>query len=67
MRPLPAPPPLPRPERPGLGAPQAARVQEAKARGIQFLTIDASPMSRAIVEKLGFQFMAYAWECNYGG
>jgi GNAT superfamily N-acetyltransferase len=45
----------------------SARVQEAKARGIRYLTIDASPDSRAIVEKYGFQLMAYAWECNYGG
>lgn len=32
----------------------AARVQEALARGRRFLTIDASPMSRPIVHKLGF-------------
>mgnify|MGYP001089399126 CR=1 FL=1 len=35
----------------------AARVQEARARGVRFLTIDASPMSRPIVEKRGFQFL----------
>ena len=35
----------------------AARVQEARARGKQFLTIDASPMSRPIVTKQGFRFM----------
>jgi GNAT superfamily N-acetyltransferase len=45
----------------------SARVQEAKARGIRYLTIDASPASRAVLEKFGFQLMAYAWECNYGG
>lgn len=45
----------------------AARVQEAKARGVRFLTIDASPMSRTTLEKLGFQFMAFAWECIYNG
>ena len=44
-----------------------ARVQEAKARGIRYLTIDASPMSRAVLEKFGFRLMAYAWECNYRG
>jgi predicted GNAT family acetyltransferase len=43
----------------------SARAQEAKARGIRCLTIDASPASRAILEKFGFQLMAYAWECNY--
>ncbi|MEP7293853.1 MAG: hypothetical protein ABI835_18845 [Chloroflexota bacterium] len=32
-----------------------------------YLTIDASPMSRAVLEKAGFELMAYAWECNYGG
>lgn len=35
----------------------AARVQEARSRGVRFLTIDASPMSRPIVEKRGFQFL----------
>ena len=43
-----------------------ARVQEAIERGIRYLTIDASPMSRAVLEKFGFALMAYAWECNYG-
>ena len=33
----------------------AVRVQEARRRGVRFLTIDASPMSRPIVEKRGFQ------------
>ncbi len=46
----------------------AARVQEARARGVQFLTIDASPMSRPIVQKLGFRFMTMTypcfWECR---
>ena len=35
----------------------AARLQEARQRGARFLTIDASPMSRPIVEKYGFQFL----------
>ena len=35
----------------------AARAQEAIARGVEFLTIDARPMSRPIVEQLGFRFM----------
>jgi len=42
----------------------AIRAQTALARGVGYLTIDASPMSRAIVEKQGFEFMAYAWECS---
>lgn len=41
----------------------AARVQEARARGVRYLTIDASPMSRPIVEKSGFQAIATATEC----
>lgn len=45
----------------------AARAQEAIGRGIRYLTIDASPMSRAVLEKFGFRLMAYAWECNYRG
>jgi GNAT superfamily N-acetyltransferase len=35
----------------------AARLQEARQRGVRFLTIDASPMSQPIVEKHGFQFL----------
>ncbi|MBK8022707.1 MAG: GNAT family N-acetyltransferase [Chloroflexi bacterium] len=42
----------------------AVRAQEAIRCGIRYLTIDASPMSRPIVEKLGFQVMATAYECN---
>lgn len=45
----------------------SVRAQEAIARGVRYLTIDASPMSRAVLEKHGFQLMAYAWECNYRG
>lgn len=41
----------------------AARVQEAIARGYRFLTIDASPMSRPIVEKLGFVTIAISRPC----
>src|SRR5664279_989104 len=43
----------------------SARAQEALGRGIRYLTIDASPMSRAVLEKFGFRLMAYAYECNY--
>jgi GNAT superfamily N-acetyltransferase len=35
----------------------AARAQEALARGCRFLTVDASPMSRPILEKLGFRLL----------
>jgi GNAT superfamily N-acetyltransferase len=41
----------------------AVRAQEAIARGVQFLTIDASPMSRPIVQKLGFHFMTMTFPC----
>lgn len=42
----------------------AVRVQEAIRRGYRFLTIDASSMSRPIVERLGFQLLTTAYECN---
>jgi GNAT superfamily N-acetyltransferase len=41
------------------------RMAEAKARGYRFLTIDASPMSRAIVEKKGFRLLALSRPCNF--
>ncbi|MCI0745714.1 MAG: GNAT family N-acetyltransferase [Verrucomicrobia subdivision 3 bacterium] len=40
----------------------AARVREARERGRRFLTIDAGPMSRPIVERSGFQFLTSAQE-----
>ena len=43
----------------------AVRLQEAKSRGIRFLVLDASPMSRAIVEKHGFQFVEYTQPHKY--
>lgn len=43
----------------------AVRVQEAIRRGARFLTIDASPMSRPIVEHFGFQFITTAYACNW--
>jgi GNAT superfamily N-acetyltransferase len=36
------------------------RVQQAIQRGYRFLTVDASPASRPILEKLGFQLLTYA-------
>ena len=35
----------------------AVRAQEAQQRGVRFLTVDASPMSRPILEKNGFEFL----------
>lgn len=43
----------------------AVRVQEARQRGTPFLTIDASPMSRPIVEKHGFQVLTFAHACKW--
>ncbi len=43
----------------------AARAQEAFSRGVSLLTVDASPMSRPILEKHGFQFMAITTPCIY--
>jgi len=37
----------------------AVRAQEARTRGVRFLTVDASPMSRPILEKLGFRCLTY--------
>lgn len=41
----------------------AARLQEAKARGVRFLYIDASPMSRPILERRGFYLLDYSQPC----
>lgn len=42
----------------------AARAQEAWQAGFRFLSVDASPMSRPILEKHGFQFLAYSYPCR---
>jgi len=42
----------------------AARAREAIGRGYRFLTIDASPMSRPIVAKLGFRLLAITNPCE---
>jgi GNAT superfamily N-acetyltransferase len=38
----------------------AIRAREARKRGFRFLTVDASPMSRPILEKHGFQFLGFS-------
>ena len=43
----------------------AARAQQARARGFSLLTVDASPMSRPILEKHGFQYLATSTPCNW--
>lgn len=42
-----------------------ARAREARERGIRFLTVDASPMSRPILEKHGFQFLGFSTPCTW--
>ncbi|MBW4437758.1 MAG: hypothetical protein KME04_11525 [Pleurocapsa minor GSE-CHR-MK-17-07R] len=41
----------------------AVRAQESLARGYQYLTVDCSPMSRAVLEKQGFLPVATATAC----
>jgi GNAT superfamily N-acetyltransferase len=43
----------------------AVRAQEAKARQVRYLTVDAMPMSRPILEKLGFEMIAYSSPCKW--
>lgn len=43
----------------------SVRAQEAWARGRKFLTVDASPMSRPILEKFGFQRIGSTWPCEW--
>jgi GNAT superfamily N-acetyltransferase len=43
----------------------AARAREARARGVGFLNVDASAMSRPILERLGFQCITRSWPCRY--
>jgi GNAT superfamily N-acetyltransferase len=45
----------------------AVRAQEAKERGRAVLTVDASDMSRPILEKFGFQKIAWSWPCKWSG
>ncbi len=43
----------------------AARVQEARRRGYAYLTIDAGPMSRPVVEKFGFRLLTRTHPCRW--
>lgn len=43
----------------------AVRAQEALRRGCRFLTIDASPMSRPIVARHGFQLLTMTYPCEW--
>ena len=43
----------------------AIRVQEASRRGIRYLDADASPISRPILERLGFQWLTESQSCGW--
>ena len=43
----------------------AVRAQEARRRGARFLTVDARPMSRPILERIGFNLLAFANALNW--
>lgn len=43
----------------------AVRAQEAKARQVRYLTVDASVLSRPILEKFGFEMIAYSYPCKW--
>ena len=41
------------------------RAQEAKARQVRYLTVDASDTSRPILEKFGFTMIAHSYPCKW--
>ena len=43
----------------------AVRAREARERGVRYLTVDASDMSRPILEKFGFEKIAYSYPCKW--
>ena len=43
----------------------AVRLQEAVSRQVSYLTVDASPMSQPILEKFGFERIAYSYPCKW--
>ncbi|MEK4386188.1 GNAT family N-acetyltransferase [Solibacillus sp. FSL W7-1464] len=42
----------------------AVRAQKAYEKGYSFLTVDATPMSKPILEKSGFSCLAYSYGCQ---
>jgi GNAT superfamily N-acetyltransferase len=42
-----------------------ARIHEAQLRHYRYLTVDAGPMSRPILEKRGFQLLTHATACTW--
>lgn len=43
----------------------SVRAQEAYRRGVRFLTVDASPMSRPILQSFGFQWLTTIYPCKW--
>jgi GNAT superfamily N-acetyltransferase len=43
----------------------AIRAQKARSRGVKYLTVDASPMSRPILEKFGFIKITDSYPCKW--
>jgi GNAT superfamily N-acetyltransferase len=43
----------------------AIRAQEARTRQVRYLTVDASEMSRPILEKFGFELIDYSYPCKW--
>ncbi|MEM6529059.1 MAG: N-acetyltransferase, partial [Chloroflexota bacterium] len=43
------------------------RAKAAQKRGYRFLTVDASPMSAPILERIGFMVIARSWAAEYKG
>ena len=57
-----------RPESRGRGlyrALVAVRAREAADRGYEYVTVDAQPTSRPILERLGFRRVATTWPCRW--
>jgi hypothetical protein len=57
-----------RPEFRGRGAYRAivaARTRDAMADGARYLIVDAGPQSRAILERLGFEWLTDTWPCDW--
>jgi GNAT superfamily N-acetyltransferase len=44
-----------------------ARIDEARRRGYRYVTVDAGPMSRPILEKRGFRTLTFATACIWHG
>ena len=54
-------------QRGAYGALVTARLAEARARGARFVTVDAGPMSRPILQTRGFRVLTHATACHRPG